>query len=416
MGHNIIFHIDVNAAYLSWEAVYRLQRGEALDLRSVPSVIGGDEDKRSGIVLAKSQPAKKDYHIQTGETLGSARQKCPQLLVLPPNYLLYMQCSDAMVELLNTYSPAIQRYSIDEMFLDYTNLEHHFGTAREAANTVKEHIKSELGFTVNIGIGPNKLLAKMASEFQKPDRVHTLFEHEIPDKMWPLPVGELFMVGRATEKKLRDRGIDTIGDLANESPHRLKLWLKSHGLLIWNYAHGIENSPVVNSGPLLKGLGNSTTTPHDIRELKTAELLLLSLLETVTGRLRKSQKCAQVISVSIKNDPFQSKSHQKKLSSPTDSTDHLFDESKNLLSELWDGTPIRHMGIHLTHLSDWMFYQYNLFDYPLSTRPIDAVVDDIRRKYGKDSLIRSSFLWSPIPPFSGGVTSEKDYPMMSSLL
>jgi DNA polymerase-4 len=294
----IVFHIDVNSAYLSWEAVNRLQYGDTVDLRTIPSVVGGDESTRHGIVLAKSIPAKK-YKIKTGETLFSARMKCPHLVVVPPHYDLYMRCSAAMHKILEEYSPCVQQFSIDEYFLDYTNMEKHFGKPIDAAFQIKNRIKKELGFTVNIGISTNKLLAKMASEFEKPDKVHTLFPYEIPEKMWPLPVENLFMVGRATAPKLRSKNIFTIGQLANTDPELLKYWLKSHGLLIWQYANGMDESPLRSEGLPIKGIGNSTTIAFDVTDKKTACMVLLSLTETVTMRLRDVKKCAYVISVSL---------------------------------------------------------------------------------------------------------------------
>ncbi|ACB83880.1 DNA polymerase Y family protein [Natranaerobius thermophilus] len=421
MSDPIIFHIDVNSAYLSWEAAYRLQKGAQLDLRQVPSVVGGDSQKRRGIVLAKSIPAKSKFKIQTGELLSSARKKCPDLFVVPPNYDLYLRCSNAMVELLYEYSPFIQRYSVDEVFLDFTNMEKQFGDYLTAANTIKARVKEELGFTVNIGIGPNKLLAKLASEFKKPDRVHTLFPEEIPTKLWPLPVGELFMVGRATEKKLLDRGITTIGELAKTPRNKLKLWLKSHGLLIWDFANGIEESSVRPEGFPMKGLGNSTTTPENVADKETARLWLLSLTEKVSSRLRDAHCYAQVVNLSIKTSQFISYGKQKKLLNPTNSTKVIFETGKKLLNELWDEEePLRHIGISLSSLSSSKSYQLSMFDkLSIDTDSEESfykAIDKIRAKHGETSLIRSCFLHSTVPPLAGGVDAEEEYPMMSSLL
>lgn len=232
-----IFHVDANSAYLSWEAVYRLQQGDSLDLRTVPSVVGGDPKTRHGIVLTKSIPAKK-FNIQTGETLWSAVQKCPNLIIVPPDYGLYRQCSDSMVEILREYSPLVQRFSVDECFVDFSGMGLLSNDPVASAHEIKDRIKTELGFTVNIGVSTNKLLAKMASELKKPDLEHTIFPEEVPTKMWPLNIEELFMVGRATSKKLRSRGIKTIGDPANFKLEWIRSFLKSHGVLIWHYANG----------------------------------------------------------------------------------------------------------------------------------------------------------------------------------
>ncbi len=416
MTKKIVFHIDVNSAYLSWEAIYRLQQGHEIDLRDIPSVVGGSEKKRNGIVLAKSIPAKK-FNIKTGETLFAARMKCPHIVIVPPNYQLYMQCSSAMAEVLGRYSPVIQFFSIDELFLDYTNMEKHFGPALEAAEKMKSEIKNLLGFTVNIGIGPNKLLAKMASEFEKPDKVHTLFFDDIPSKMWPLPVGELFMVGSKTAEKLKSKNINTIGELAKLDPDFLHGFLKSHGLLIWNYANGKEDSPVRDTGIPIKGIGNSTTIPFDVTSTNDAHKVLLALTETVSTRLRNSKKCASVISVSIKSSTFDYYSHQGTLNDSTDCTKVIYKKVKELFNCAWKGDPIRHLGVHVTKLYDNDFHQLSLFEPdPIKYKLLDKTLDKIRHKYGNDSVFASSFLHSGFNPLQGGVIREEDYPMMSSIL
>lgn len=215
---NIIFHVDVNSAFLSWEATYRLHhKGGTLDIRTVPSAVGGDMSMRHGIILAKSIPAKK-YRITTGETILEAKRKCPNLLLVPPNYGMYEQCSKAFMEILKEYSDNVEQYSIDEAFVDMSETCHLFGSPVETANQIKDRVRNELGFTVNIGISSNKLLAKMASDFEKPDKVHTLYPEEMEEKMWSLPVSDLFFVGRATTKKLLNLGIMTIGELAKTDP------------------------------------------------------------------------------------------------------------------------------------------------------------------------------------------------------
>lgn len=417
MGPRTIFHIDANSAYLSWEAVHRLQYGDPVDLRMIPSVVGGDPLTRHGIVLAKSIPAKK-FKIQTGETLFSATSKCPELVIAKPNYLLFRQCSQAFGRILKEYSPLIQQFSVDEYFLDFTSMEQLFGDPLETAYKIKDRIKNELGFTVNIGISSNKLLAKMASEFEKPDKVHTLFPEEIPDKMWPLPIEELFMVGRATSRKLLSRNIKTIGELAQTDPKLLRMSLKSHGSLIWNYAHGIEHSPVKPGGSIqVKGMGNSTTLPFDVEDLKEAQLVLLSLVETVATRLRQGQYSAQLVAISFRTNEFLSYSHQRKISHATDCTNEIWEVACQLLDELWRGQPLRHMGARVSELCQNDFVQLSLFekDYE-KDRKVDQAVDVIRERFGSSAIIRSSYLQSGLKSMTGGVVAEEDYPMMTSLL
>lgn len=415
--NKLIFHIDVNSAYLSWEATYRLQQGEELDLRTIPSVVGGDEESRHGIVLAKSTPAKQ-YNIQTGETLYNARIKCPGLISVPPRYWLYMRCSSALHNILEGYTPQIQRFSMDESFLDLSNMEHLYPDYLKLAETIKERIKKELGFSVNIGISNNKLLAKVASDFKKPDRIHTLFPYEIKDKMWPLPVEDLFMVGRATAPKLHSLNINTIGDLANYNLDILKHKLKSHGVVIWNYANGIDFSEVRKSNLIeMKGIGNSTTIAFDVQDKETAHKILLSLCETVGMRLRDSQNCCNVVSVSIRGSDLISYSRQKKISVATDSTRKIYEVSRCLFDDVWKGNPIRHLGVHITDFCGNDFYQCCLldtFNYEKDRR-LNKAVDEIRLKYGSEAVMRSCFIQSGLGHMRGGV-GEEDYPLMSSML
>jgi len=413
----IIFHIDVNSAFLSWESAYRLQKGESLDLRTIPSAVGGNPKKRHGIILAKSIPAKK-YGIKTGESLFEAFKKCPNLHIVPPTYGLYVKSSNAMFEILKEYSPKIQRFSVDECFLDYTNMEHLLGEPVEAAYTIKERIKNELGFTVSIGISSNKLLAKMGSDLKKPDAVTTLFPEEIPHKMWCLPVEDLFMVGRATTFKLHNLGLYTIGDLANYDPNILKYKLKSHGTLIWNYANGIEDSEVNNSSRInIKGIGNSTTISFDVESAENAHMILLSLSETVGMRLRNSGNCARLVSVSIKTNEFAHYSHEHKFDTPTDSTKQIYEHAKTLFDEVWKGEHIRHLGVRVSELCNNDFIQLSLFDKGDNERQraLDKIIDKIRIKYDSNSIVRCCFLNSGIKPLTGGV-GEDDYPLMGSIL
>lgn len=416
MRRRIVFHVDVNSAYLSWEATYRLQQGESLDIRTIPAVVGGDPLTRHGIVLAKSIPTKK-YNIKTGETLFSALSKCPNLLIAKPNYLLFRQCSEALRDILKEYSPSIQQFSVDEYFLDFTAMEGLFGEAVSAAHTIKERIKKELGFTVNIGISTNKLLAKMASDFQKPDKVHTLFPEEIETKMWPLPVENLFLVGPATSRKLHARNINTIGELAQTDPRFLRSFLKSHGLLIWNYAHGRETSPVRPGAIPIKGLGNSTTMSFDVEDSSEAHLVLLSLIETVSTRLRHKEYLARLVAISFRTNEFLNYSHQRKISHATDSTNEIWEIACQLLDELWQGQPLRHLGVRVGELCQNDFFQPAFFVRDLAKeRKVDQTIDEIRQRFGAQAIMRSSYLHSGLRPLTGGVVTEEEYPMMTSIL
>ena len=417
MSHRIIFHIDVNSAYLSWEAVHSLQHGDTLDLRTVPSVVGGDPVTRHGIVLTKSIPAKK-YDIQTGETLYSAKAKYPELIIVPPNYSLYMQCSRAFGDILLEYSPLVEQYSIDEYFMDFTNMGRIHADPVATAYKIKDRIKEELGFTVNVGVSNNKILAKMASELKKPDRVHTIFPHEMADKMWCLPIEELFMVGRATAKKLRSRAINTIGALAHADLKWIKLFLKSHGVLVWNYANGNDSSLVrENRRAMIKGIGNSTTIPFDVEDKTTAHLVLLSLTETVASRLRQAGYCARLVSVSLKTNEFSGGSHQRKIASAIDCTNAIHEMACQLFDELWKGQPVRQLGVRVSELCQNDFVQLTMFekDYE-KQRAVDRTIDSLRERFGMDAVFRSAFLNSGVRFRSGGTVDDEDYPIMSSIL
>ena len=401
----IIFHIDANSAYLSWSAAALLEAGWDCDLRRIPAVIGGSEASRHGIVLAKSIPAKA-LGIRTGETLYEARQKCPGLLVHPPDYDLYMACSAAMYDILQQYSSLIQRYSIDECFLDYTASVARLGPPLEAARRLASQIRSELGFTVNVGISTNKLLAKMASELEKPDRVHTLYPEEVPLKLWPLPVSDLFMVGRATRRKLARFNIQTIGDLARADRRQLQAMLKSHGDLVWRYANGLDTSPVIpNDRIVQKGLGNSTTLSYDVTDPAEIRIFLLSLSERVGMRLRKLGCRASRVSVWLKTDAFEGRSHQRQLGFFTDETSVIYRTACQLLEECAPGEPLRQLGLGLGRLAGREWEQLELalpWDEP-RPEPADACVDDIRDRWGERAIMRGVFVNSPFKPLEGGV-------------
>ncbi|HVI42538.1 MAG TPA: hypothetical protein VM577_17935 [Anaerovoracaceae bacterium] len=408
-----IMLIDSNSAYLSWTAVSLLEKGYPMDIREIPAVIAGDPKSRHGIILAKSIPTKK-YGITTGQSLFEARQKCPDIAVFPANYDLYMLCSNAMYQILLQYSPRIERYSIDECYLDFTASQKHFGDPVTVAHKIKERIKEELGFTVNVGVSCNKLLAKMGSELKKPDMVHTLYPDEIVAKLWPLPIRELFMVGRASEEKLKKININTIGDLARADPLHMKALMKSHGLLVWAYANGIDDSEVMlNSSIIQKGVGNSTTIPYDVTTREDAHLILLALTERVAMRLRKLGYMASLVSVSVKTDGFIHYSHQLQLQNSINTTDEIYNFVCLLFDQCWKREPIRHLGVSVSDFSSADMRQLSLFDRMdmVKIQKLDKIVDIIRDKYGTRSIIRGSFVNGNVNPVQGG-TNDSDYIMI----
>ncbi len=409
----LIFHIDANSAYLSWTAAAMLEKGYPIDIREIPAVISGDPLNRHGIILAKSIPAKQ-YGIATGQSLFEAKQKCPGLAVFPPNYDLYMLCSNAMYRILLEYSPLVERYSIDECFLDYTASQSRFGDPVETAHEIKDRIRKELGFTVNVGVSCNKLLAKMGSELKKPDRVHTLWPKEIEKKMWPLPVGELYMVGRATTQKLQKININTIGDLANADLNHMKALLKTPGIMVWEFANGIDDMEVtLNSDIIQKGVGNSTTINHDVPDRTEALMILLALTERVAMRLRRLGYMATLVSVSVKTDGFVHYSHQMKLPNCINTTTEIFEYVCMLFDQCWKGEPVRKLGVHVSGFQETDARQYSIFDKGDTEKlqALDKVVDKIREKYGTRSIIRGSFANGSINAVQGG-TNDSDFIMM----
>lgn len=353
----LIFHIDVNSAYLSWESAYALSHGEKLDYRTIPSIVGGDKDKRHGIVLAKSMPAK-NLGIKTAETILSAKTKCPDLKIIRPHFDRYIKASSSMIKLIFEYTDLIQRYSIDEVFADMTNYN---GDCLTVAKEISQRIKTELGFTVNIGIGPNKLLAKMASDFEKPDKIHTLFKEELPYKFWNLDVSELYMVGRKTAEKLKSRGIKTIGELSKMDPEYMEKWMKKPGVMIWKYANGIEESEVIVEEDTKKSIGNSVTTPFDVDNEEDALRFIAGLCKKVGIRLKDAGKRAKVVNIAIKNSQFITKSHQEKLNSFTNDTNKIYKIARKLFKKIWKNETLRLFSVSVSELNEDDEFQLSLF-------------------------------------------------------
>lgn len=417
--NTIFFHIDVNSAFLSWSAQKRLLEGDGIDLRTIPSIVGGDRQRRHGVVLAKSVPAKK-YGILTGEPIVNALRKCPSLVIEAPDHALYHAKSRALMEFLSEICPEIEQLSVDECFMDFTPIRNRFPSPESAAETIKNQISGTFGFTVNIGISDRKVLAKMASDFKKPDLVHTLYSWEIKEKMWPLPVSSLYMCGKSSADVLKKLEIRSIGDLAMADKAILASHLKSHGILLWEYANGMDDSLVISTRTEAKGIGNSTTLPKDVSDRAEAFHCLLSLCDSVSGRLRKAGQLAGMVSVEIKYSDFSTASHQALLSAPSNTSQVIYQASCRLFDELWNGSPIRLLGVRSSRLSDLSQpVQLSLFESlpesqtdslpsaagkgsPVSPSreklaALDKTLDSIRQKYGDAAVVRGSFLEAHSP-------------------
>lgn len=385
MKERIIFHVDVNNAFLSWTAVYLLKSGFKKDIRKIPSIIGGDEKQRHGIVLAKSPIAKK-YGIVTAEPIYQAKKKCPSLEVYPPNYQIYSEQSKNLLTYLQNYTPVVERYSIDECFLDMTGTNYLYDDYLTLAHKIKDEIKELYGFTVNVGIGNNKLCAKMASDFEKPDKVHTLFKNEIESKLWPLDVGDLFMCGKSTKEELNKMNIFTIKDLAYADSKKLERHFKSQAKYLKEAAWGIDNSKVEKKNSKNPSISTTETLPYDCTSPEKLKDILFRQTEELTRNLRRQQKFAKTVAIIYKNNKFSTTSSQAKTEMPTNSTKEIYRLVINIFDKSYTGDPIRLIGVRLADLTDTKEKQLSLFEKEKKEdddSEIQKTIDTINQKFGK---------------------------------
>ena len=385
----IIFHVDVNNAFLSWTAVNLLNQGYDKDIRTIASVIGGDEEKRHGIVLAKSPVAKK-YGVVTAETLYMAKKKCPDLLVFPPNYEYYVEMSRKFYNYLKDYTPVIEQASIDECFLDLTGTNYLYDDILKLAYKIKNDIKEKYGFTVNVGIANNKLCAKMASDFTKPDKVHTLFDYEIKEKMWPLPVGDLLFVGKSSVSLLNSIGINTIGELANANPDKLKKYFKNRVDDLINSAKGIDNSKVITDYGFNKCISISRTLEKDTSDVKKLKKILLDMCNQVGLRARKYNLFTKNVAITFKTSSFKSYSHSMTLPNQINNTLEIYNNVLLLFEKIKFDEKIRSIGVRLGDLSTKNMEQVSLFSTK-SDDNIQKLLDNINSKYHNTVVMPAIF-------------------------
>ena len=359
----IIFHIDVNSAFLSWSAVKMVREGKP-DIRLVPSVVSGDPSDRRSIITASSIPAKK-LGIKTAQPVSMALRTCPSLVIVRGDWAWYKACSEGFISICRNYSPVLQQFSIDECFIDMT-FRCNAGNAVEVANRLKEEVKAELGFTVNVGIGSNKLLAKMASDFEKPDKVHTLWESEVQEKMWPLGVRDLLWVGKKTEERLTANGIHTIGQLAQLGMGSLtQLVGQKFALQLHENANGRDDSPVETEMAEAKSYSAERTFSKDLTDPKDIDRALFNVACIVAHRIRRDKFRASTVSMFIKYKDFSVVQKQCRTEQPTDVTAVILNEARRLLAEVWDGqTPIRQVGLGVSKLTHESAIQMSLFEDP----------------------------------------------------
>lgn len=387
MKERIILHIDANNAFLSWTAVNMLNKGSKIDIRNRYAIIGGSEKERKGIVLAKSNLCKKKG-VVTAEPIFQARKKCPYLEVYPPNYEVYKHYSNKMYNYLLNYTNIIERYSIDECFLDYTDLTVMFGPPEKTAYKIKEDIKKLFGFTVNVGIGNNKLCAKMASDFEKPDKVHTLYSNEIKEKMWPLPVSDLFMIGKSSSRRLNELGILTIQDLALTDPNYLYKYFKNRANQMIESANGIDNSKVEYEYTDPKSISSSTSFAYNYKTKEEIYPIIKSLSKEITTKLKEKKMYTKSVSIWIKYTDFTKVSKQITLTNSTNELEYIYMHAIKLFNSIWNEESIRALCVGISTLSKTNDIQLNLFSHEkiketpkITNEKLDKVINELNTKY-----------------------------------
>lgn len=393
MAERIIFHIDVNNAFLSWTAVQLLDEGYNVDIRKIPAIIAGDESKRHGIVLAKSPIAKK-YGIVTAETIYQAKMKCPNLKIFSPNHEIYQRKSKQLMSYLKEFTPIMEQFSIDECFLDMTGTNYLYDNYLELAYKIKDEIKEKFGFTVNVGIGNNKLCAKMASDFEKPDKVHTLLKNEIKEKLWPLPVNDLFMCGKKTSIELNKMNIYTIKDLAEYDFQKLEKKFKSQAKYLKQAAWGIDESKVEERKDKRQSISTTRTLPHDEENREKLKEVLFMQTEDVCRQLREKKLYASTIAIIYKDKYFKSTTIQEQLENATDNTKEILKKINSLFEKSYNNIPIRLIGVRLANLTKYKNTQVSLFDTEIDDNSkeesIQKTVDKINKKFGSSLIMPAS--------------------------
>lgn len=393
MAERIIFHIDVNNAFLSWTAVQLLEEGYNIDIRTIPAIIAGDESKRHGIVLAKSPIAKK-YGIVTAETIYQAKMKCPNLKIFSPNHEIYQRKSKQLMNYLKTFTPIMEQFSIDECFLDMTGTKYLYTNHLELAYKIKDEIKEKFGFTVNVGIGNNKLCAKMASDFEKPDKVHTLLKSEIKEKLWPLPVNDLFMCGKKTSIELNKMNIYTIKDLAEYDFQKLEKKFKSQAKYLKQAAWGIDESKVEERKDKRQSISTTRTLPHDEENKEKLKEVLFVQTEDVCRQLREQNLYASTIAIIYKDKYFKSTTVQEQLENATDNTKEILKKINSLFEKSYNNMPVRLIGVRLANLTKFKNTQVSIFDTEIDNdskeESIQKIVDKINKKFGSSLIMPAS--------------------------
>ena len=402
MGRAIL-HIDMNSCYASIECLHHPE------IRHLPVAVGGDVEARHGIILAKNELAKR-AGVKTGEALWQAKQKCPDLVIVPPHYQLYLRFSRMARAIYAEYTDLIEPFGLDEAWIDVTGSSV-FGDAVEIAETIRKRVKFELGITVSIGVSFNKIFAKLGSDYKKPDAVTVFGKDDYREKVWPLPVEELLYVGSATTRKLHARCIRTIGDLAQTDPSLLHSWLGKMGYVLHSFANGNDPSPVAPLGEeaIIKSIGNSTTTPRDLTCEEDVSIIFYVLAESVTARMRENGFRAKTVQISLRDTDLFSFERQCKLESPSCLASELHDAGMRLLQDHYRfRKPLRSVGIRGMDLVPIQIaMQLNFFEDPVRREKrerLEVAVDELRRRFGHAAVSRAVTMCDP----SLGTINPKD--------
>lgn len=390
MKERVILHSDLNNFYASVECLYHPE------YRGKPLAVLGDPEARHGVVLAKNYEAKS-HDVKTGDPMWMAKQKCPDIIFVPPHYDLYMKHSKLVREIYAEYTDKVEPYGLDECWLDVTGSTMLFGSGEDIANEIRRRVKSELGVSVSVGVSFNKIFAKLGSDMKKPDATTVIESKRFKEIVWPLPVKELLYVGRATHNKLRRKGIFTIGDLADTNPENLRFWLGKMGVVLWQFANRLDTSPVSNIGAksMIKTVGNSTTAPRDLISNEDIKITLMALSESVSARLREYGFICRTVQIGIRDNELNWIERHGKLEIPNRTAKSIFELVFSLFKKHTNGKPIRSLSVQACDLEPIDHVQLSLLpdvSQLQKQEELEVAMDNLRNRFGHFSVQKGLML------------------------
>lgn len=383
-----ILHVDMNNFYASVECLYHPE------LRGKPVAVCGDPEARHGIVLAKNYAAKA-YGVKTGNPIWMARQLCPDIVIVPPHYDLYVHFSELARSIYAEYTDLVEPFGLDECWLDVTG-SGVFGDGKAIADAIRQRVRGELGITASVGVSFNKVFAKLGSDLKKPDATTVIPYDHWQDTVWPLPVEDLLYVGPATTRSLHRLYVKTVGDLAHMPPASVRARFGKFGVVLQSYAMGLDNSPVspIGAEPIIKSVGNSTTMPRDMEDGDGLRIVLYILCESVAERLRALGLQCRTVQVSLRGTDLSWCERQAPLAAPSCNATAIYNTAYRLYRNNARG-PLRSIGVRGCGLDHWAHVQTSLYQDIIRSQKLDSLdhaVDDIRRRFGRDSVRRGIML------------------------